>query len=94
MNIDIFLGFAGKVMSLVILEEQTCILIGQERSLDNSISLIANVNLYCDWYRHLYIPAESSDITLTKLQSDCNIFLGDKIVLVFTRHLSLAKGRI
>ena len=57
-------------MWFVIEAGQTCILIGQNTSVGNSVNCIARRDLHCDW--SFQIPVVNIHMTLTELQSDWN----------------------
>ena len=53
------------VVWFAIAAEQTCILIGQNTSMGDSINCIARIDLHCDW--SFQIPVVNSHMTLTEL---------------------------
>ena len=80
-------------MWFAIAVEQTCILIGQNASVGDSINCIARIDLHCDW--SFQIPVINSHMTLTELQSDWNTqipFPGPRIVSIYARPLFPHRG--
>ena len=77
----------------VIVAGQTCILIGQNTRLGDSVKCIARTDLHCYW--SYQIPVVNSHVTLTELRSDWDTqiaFPGPRIVSIFTRPLFPCRG--
>ena len=77
--------------------EQTCIQIGQNESVGDSINCIARIDLHCDWSFQIPVVKFNSHMTLTELRSDWNAqipFPGPRIVSIYIRPFFLTEGGV